>query len=1164
MSGRAYKNPYVGPQPLDAGQKIYGRDRELARLLNLMVAKRIVVLHSPSGAGKSSLIHAGLVPHLEEAAGEKKKGIAVMGVVRIKGSLPDEVKAAAAKRSKPLNRFILSVVLELEQALPKDVIRLKPEKLARVKLEKYLDGYLERRDGEASAQRPGLLILDQFEDLITQDRYDTEAKEAFFKELGRALANRKRAALFTIREDYLAALSPFARHVPTGLQHTFRMDLLTEGQALEAIEGPARERDVEFEKGLAEKLVNDLRQVRVRDSAGNTKVEKGPHVEPVHLQVLCRDLWKRKPSEAKIIQASLVDKTWNVDDALADFYDDEVDKVSRSTGVPERFIREWVERELITEDGVRGQVMQPKKWERGMEQEALDALVDAHLVRKEVRRDIPWYELTHDRMVAPVRQDNRRWQERNLQPFMLQALQWDKEKGDKRRLLLSDKELQRAEAWLAKKEQLLDDVEKAFLSDSRKEAQTRATERDRTQKEEQQKLEAQQNQQKLDNQLQLNKVSLKSRRRLRFMLFITLIFLVLCVLAILGAMQAHEEALKQWATLIVANAEDEVDEDPLLGTLLLIELEKNMQYTGKDREDETRQLPPGARTTALRLLSQRIPRMTFPPCRADTRVSRFGKKGTWVVLACGPTARIHEEESGRQLHRKSLGKGEGIVHLDTIGDGSLVALVSKKGQLWLWDPEADDLKDMDLGAHQVTGARFSPRGDRLYFVTKKRALCHKPLKGKKVQCLPITEPMNTARLKALQLSSNGEYLAALSDKGPVEILAVERPGETACTTSKSLDAGPNKGMRFSGDGKKLLTWSQRQVCTWDSSTCKQRHCVTRTHKHATAYVLQPDGERILMADRHGAVKVLDFGEGGAMKPEEVLRGHKAKVVHMSFSGGGQRLLTMSRDGETFIWPAAAPSSPAASLSEEERRRFQETLASAGGAIQSPDGSLKIELKDGKAVLINVKHGRRSPLKETIRSVSLACFSRGGDLALGTSDGTIYIFPLEEGDWPGDRDKMQKIKLRGHTTGLEWMTFSRDSQLLLTLSNDGAARVWRVRNGEPWAWLCGAGKITGAAFGPDINSVWIKNNDGRDRSWPMSWSDLTRRLEKRTKVCLLPLNRMQYLAEEETEAEDGYEGCESAQEREPDKDGDGTPDDKDKCPDTQGWPTGELTEDGCPD
>ena len=58
--------PYVGPRAFQPGEPLYGRDRESRQLLDLISAERVVWLHSPSGAGKSSLIQAVLVPELEK------------------------------------------------------------------------------------------------------------------------------------------------------------------------------------------------------------------------------------------------------------------------------------------------------------------------------------------------------------------------------------------------------------------------------------------------------------------------------------------------------------------------------------------------------------------------------------------------------------------------------------------------------------------------------------------------------------------------------------------------------------------------------------------------------------------------------------------------------------------------------------------------------------------------------------------------------------------------------------------------------------------------------------------------------------------------------------------------------------------------------------------
>ena len=59
-------NPYVGPRAFQTGEVLYGRDGDILNLYYLLLAERVVLLFSPSGAGKSSLIQAGLIPRLKE------------------------------------------------------------------------------------------------------------------------------------------------------------------------------------------------------------------------------------------------------------------------------------------------------------------------------------------------------------------------------------------------------------------------------------------------------------------------------------------------------------------------------------------------------------------------------------------------------------------------------------------------------------------------------------------------------------------------------------------------------------------------------------------------------------------------------------------------------------------------------------------------------------------------------------------------------------------------------------------------------------------------------------------------------------------------------------------------------------------------------------------
>src|SRR5687767_3007721 len=58
--------PYLGARAFGEDDTIYGRAVEIREVRNLLLSARVVLLHAPSGAGKTSLIRAGIVPMAKE------------------------------------------------------------------------------------------------------------------------------------------------------------------------------------------------------------------------------------------------------------------------------------------------------------------------------------------------------------------------------------------------------------------------------------------------------------------------------------------------------------------------------------------------------------------------------------------------------------------------------------------------------------------------------------------------------------------------------------------------------------------------------------------------------------------------------------------------------------------------------------------------------------------------------------------------------------------------------------------------------------------------------------------------------------------------------------------------------------------------------------------
>jgi hypothetical protein len=454
------QNPFVGPRPFEIGERLYGRDREVRKLVDLLLAERIVLLHSPSGAGKTSLIQAALIPALIEARFE------VLPPVRVKHRPP-----AAGAGGEGTNRYVYSTILSLEKDGPAPA--RDPVLFARRPLP--LVAYLMAR--ARAAQRsprggapPRVLIFDQFEEILTADPTDLKDKEAFFNRLGEALRDERLWALFAMREDYVAALEPYVRRVPRQLRATFRLDLLDGDAARRAMQGPAAALKVDFAEEAATRLVNDLRRIYVQGPDGRPAERPGPYVEPVQLQVVCQRLWKkvdplnrpRDPHTAPRIGAADVEAVGDVDTALADYYDQSTRDCARETRVTERAIRDWFSCRLITKQGIRGQVLAEKDQSEGLKNEAIRWLVDQHLVRAEERRGATWFELAHDRLIKPVLRSNAHW-EKSLSALQRRAAAWVREENASR-FLLGDRDLERAERWAARHAGEVAEWERQFLS----------------------------------------------------------------------------------------------------------------------------------------------------------------------------------------------------------------------------------------------------------------------------------------------------------------------------------------------------------------------------------------------------------------------------------------------------------------------------------------------------------------------------------------------------------------------------------------------------------------------------------------------------------------------------------------------------------------------------
>jgi Tol biopolymer transport system component len=404
-------NPYVGPRTFTRTEAdlFFGREREARQLLSRVISERLVLFYAQSGAGKSSLIHTRLIPQLEAA------DFTVLPVGRVSGELPADVGAVD-------NIYAFNLMLSLDQGEgdPNRLAHLPlPDFLARLTINPdehwYYDdaATLETLGDNTADGAPYVLIIDQFEEIITAHVEHWSERADFFHQLDQAMAADPLLwVVLTLREDYVAALEPYAPLLSDRLRVRFYMQRMGVDAALEAITKPAELGSRPFAPGVAETLVDNLRQVHI---PGQAAPRPGQYVEPVQLQVVCYKLWDGlKAQPPGPITAADLQAAGDVDSALAEFYEQALQVVITQTQAPEITLRRWFDQQLITEAGTRGTVYQGDRQTAGLPNRAVELLANQYLLRAEIRSGGIWYELIHDRLVEPIVKANRAWYERRL------------------------------------------------------------------------------------------------------------------------------------------------------------------------------------------------------------------------------------------------------------------------------------------------------------------------------------------------------------------------------------------------------------------------------------------------------------------------------------------------------------------------------------------------------------------------------------------------------------------------------------------------------------------------------------------------------------------------------------------------------------------------------
>jgi len=373
---------------------------------------------------------------------------------------------------------------------------------------------------------------------------------------------------------------------------------------------------------------------------------------------------------------------------------------------------------------------------------------------------------------------------------------------------------------------------------------------------------------------------------------------------------------------------------------------------------------------------------------------------------------------------------------------------------------------------------------------------------------------HSARVTEVAFAPDAAALATESKDGRV-ILWDLASGEPRGTLDGHTAGEFQGGLAWSPDGKLMAdAGPEHAVRIVDASTLEVLHTMPGHTAAVTAVAFSPDGTRLASAGQDGTVRVWDVKKG---QSERVLRGHDNWVNDVVFADGGRALASGGRDQVVRLWNLTAPP-PAdkprghtadtlaiafgpggdtlASGSNDQTVRLWDLAsgrttavisveaAEVQGVAHSPDGgTLAVAGGDGavrlvdlaSAAVLHTMPGRGPSV------IAMSYAADGGVLEVLDGEGSITAWDTRSGERRVVRAGGAPVSLQGR--------FHPDGEQVVAAGHDGRIRVWDVRSGTLTAELEGHdGRVVDAALHPGGQLVISGGADGTVRLWDRRTGD----------------------------------------------------------------------------
>jgi WD40 repeat protein/tetratricopeptide (TPR) repeat protein/uncharacterized caspase-like protein len=326
---------------------------------------------------------------------------------------------------------------------------------------------------------------------------------------------------------------------------------------------------------------------------------------------------------------------------------------------------------------------------------------------------------------------------------------------------------------------------------------------------------------------------------------------------------------------------------------------------------------------------------------------------------------------------------------------------------------------------------FSPDGQMFASVSSDKTMKLWSVEGKAIKRFQA----HNSKINSVRFSPDGKSLASAGDEG-IKIWSLEGK-ELKTFQGGSSDSKRISSISFSPDGKTLASATDtgnKSITLW---SLEGKEPKTLDVKNGTNDVsFSPDGKMLASASNDGSIKFWS-PDGHSTRPS--ISANKNLVNSVSFSPDGNMLVSSGKDGSIKLWNLNKSGNP---LDKEIEP-----------AILGPSLFQKVRFSpDGK--MLAVENGRDGKIKLLSIIDRRVLRSFDGNTVSFSPDGKMLAFGSKEGNiklWTIDGEEL--ATLRGHNSAVSSLSFSPNGKKLASSSDDGTIALWDLDVDELLAQAC---------------------------------------------------------------------------------------------------------------